>query len=83
MEKKGLSRKEFLANSSKFAVGAVAGIAGLNTLTGTKILANNQEYTWPFPYEPLDPEEVRIRAHHLKLNGFECCAGMFGSFVEA
>jgi Putative redox-active protein (C_GCAxxG_C_C)/Secretion system C-terminal sorting domain len=83
MEKKGLSRKEFLANSSKFAVGAVAGIAGLNTLAGTKIFANNEEYIWPFPYEALDPEEIRIRAHHLKLNGLECCAGMFGSFVEA
>ena len=40
MKKNGLSRKEFLTNSSKFAVGAVAGIAGLNTLGGSKLLAN-------------------------------------------
>ena len=44
MEKKGLSRKEFLANSSKFAVGAVAGIAGLNTLAGNKVFANSDAF---------------------------------------
>lgn len=77
------TRKQFLTNTSKYAVGAAVGVAGLNALAGGKILANNQEYTWPFPYAQLDPEAVRIRAHHLKLNGMECCAGMFGSFVEA
>ena len=82
MEKKGQSRKEFLANSSKYALGAVAGIAGLNTLAGGKLLANNKEFVWPYPYAAIDPEVARVKAHTLYYSGQDCCAGAFGGIVE-
>jgi hypothetical protein len=82
MEKKGLSRKEFLANSSKFAVGAVAGIAGLNTLAGSKLLGNTNAFEWPYPYATIDPVVARIKAHTLYYNEKDCCAGAFGGLVE-
>jgi Putative redox-active protein (C_GCAxxG_C_C)/FlgD Ig-like domain len=81
MEKKGLSRKEFLASSSKFAVGAVAGIAGLNTLAGSKIMANSNT-AWPYPYATIDPEVARVKAHTLYYGGKDCCSGVFGGLVE-
>ena len=82
MEKKGLSRKEFLANSSKFAVGAVAGIAGLNTLSGSKLLANTNAFEWPYPYAEIDPEAARLNAHNLYYAGKDCSSGVFGGLVE-
>lgn len=83
MEKKGISRKEFLSNTSKYAIGAVAGIAGLNTLSGGKLLANTNENAWPYPYTTLDPEVVRLNAHTLYYNEMDCCAGAFGGLVKS
>lgn len=83
MEKKGLSRKEFLTNTSKYAIGAVAGVAGLNTLAGGKLLANTSEYTWPYPYSTLDPEVARVNAHTLYWNDKDCGAGVFGGLVKS
>lgn len=80
---KEITRKEFLTNTSKYAVGAMAGVIGLNALSGGKILASPKDYTWPWPYQALDPEDVRIRAHHLYWNDKDCASGVFGSFVEA
>jgi hypothetical protein len=80
---KELTRKEFLSNTSKYAIGAIAGVAGLNALSGGKILASPKDATWPWPYEALDPEDVRIRAHHLYWNDKDCCSGVFGGLVEA
>jgi Putative redox-active protein (C_GCAxxG_C_C)/FlgD Ig-like domain len=82
MEKKGLSRKEFLASSSKFAVGAVAGIAGLNTLAGSKLMANSNAFEWPYPYAEIDPEAARLNAHKLYYSGKDCSSGVFGGLVE-
>lgn len=82
MEKKGLTRKEFLTNTSKYAVGAVAGIAGLNALAGSKTFANPDAFEWPYPYAQIDPEVARIKAHHLFWNEKDCCAGTFGGLVE-
>ena len=36
---KKLTRKDFLTNTSKYAIGAVAGVAGLNVLSGGKLMA--------------------------------------------
>jgi len=83
MEKKDISRKDFLTNTSKYAVGAVVGVAGLNTLAGGKLLANTNSFEWPYPYATLDPEVVRIKAHTLYYGGKDCCAGVFGGLVEA
>ena len=80
---KDLTRKEFLTNTSKYAVGAVAGVVGLNALAGGKILANPNDTTWPWPYQPLDEDTVRDRAHYLYYNGMACCAGVFGALLDS
>jgi hypothetical protein len=76
------SRKDFLVNTSKVAVG-MAGVAGLSSLVTTATTqAKNVVTPWPWPYAQIDLDSIRIRAHHLKLNGYECCAGCYGSFIE-
>lgn len=80
---KNLSRKDFLTNASKAAVGVTA-VAGLSSLLTTATASAGTKITpWPWPYQAVDLEAIRIRAHHLKLNGYECCSGCFGAFVEA
>jgi len=83
MEKKNLSRKEFLTNTSKYALGAAAGVAGLNALAGGKLLAGSSANEWPYPYQALDLDTVRDKAHNLYYNGKDCCSGVFGGLVEA
>lgn len=82
MEKKGISRKEFLANSSKYAVGTVVGATGLNMLTNGKLFAGTKEATWPYPYATIDPEKARIKAHTLYWNDKDCSSGVFGGLIE-
>lgn len=78
-----ITRKDFLTSSSKYAVGAVIGVAGLDLLAGGKILANPKTTAWPWPYVTLDPEVVRLKAHHLYYSDKDCCSGVFGAFTEA
>lgn len=80
--KNTLSRKEFLVNSSKAAVGITA-VAGLSSLiTSATAKAGTKDATWPWPYVQLDPDEARIKAHYLYYNGKACCAGTFGGILE-
>jgi len=76
------TRKEFLTNTSKYAVGAAVGVAGLNALSDGKLFGGTAGATWPLPYVTLDPDEARARAHYLYYNGKACCAGTFGAIVE-
>lgn len=80
---KNLTRKDFLTNASKAAVGvtAIAGLSSLVTTASTK--ANTKVTPWPWPYQTLDPEAVRIQAHYLYWNGKDCCAGVFGAIANA
>ena len=78
-----ITRKDFLTSSSKYAVGAVIGVAGLDILAGGKILADTRTTAWPWPYVALDPEYVRLKAHHLYYSDKDCCSGVFGAFTEA
>ena len=81
--KSNLSRKEFLVNASRAAVGvtAVAGLSGLVATATTK--AKSLITPWPWPYQELDAEEVRLQAHYLYWNDKDCCAGVFGALVNA
>ncbi len=81
MEKK-LTRNQFFKSSTQYAMGAVAGVAGLNMLSNKRLMANTSEFSWPYPYATLDPETARINAHTLYWNGKACCAGVFGGIVE-
>jgi hypothetical protein len=80
--KKNLSRKEFLVNASKAAVGvtAVAGVSSLITTATGK--AKTSPVEWPWPYVTLDPEAVRIQAHNAYYGGKDCCAGTFAGIVS-
>ena len=80
---KSISRKDFLTDSSKYAIGAVVGVAGLDVLAGGKIMAGTKDVTWPFPYQKLDADTVRDRAHYLYYNGMACCGGVFGAILDA
>ena len=82
MEIKKFTRKDFLTNTSKFAVGAVAGVAGLNMLTSSKAFAKTNNAVWPMPYATIDPEVARIKAHTLFYEDKDCCAGTFGAFTD-
>ncbi|GAB4298462.1 MAG: hypothetical protein Kow0098_23730 [Ignavibacteriaceae bacterium] len=80
---KQLTRKEFLSNASKAAVGltAVAGVSSLITTASTK--AKPVISAWPWPYTELNADDVRIQAHYLYWNDKDCCSGVFGSLVNA
>ncbi len=82
MEKNTMNRKTFLSNTTKYAAGAVIGVAGLHAIAGDKTLANSKATPWPWPYASLDAEAARLRAHHLYWSDKDCAAGVFGAFVE-
>lgn len=86
MEKKTITRKEFMVNSSKYAIGAAVGVAGFNALLSGKELragsSGNPSATWPFPYTALDPEAARLLAYSLYWNGKDCASGVFGALVQ-
>jgi len=77
-----LTRKDFLLKSSKAAVGITA-IAGASSLLTTAIYAKTPLTAWPWPYQTLNPDEVRVQAHYLYYNGMACCSGVFGAIVQA
>lgn len=77
-----ITRKDFLTSTSKYAVGAVIGVAGLDILSGGKIMASGKGTTWPLPYVALDPDEARIKGHYLYYNDKDCCSGCFGGVSE-
>ncbi len=79
---KNVTRKDFLLNASKAAVGmtAVAGISSLVTTANTQ--AKTAAPALPWQYTTLDPEVVRKQAHYLYYNGMACCAGTFGGITS-
>ena len=82
MEQKKITRKDFLTNTSKYAIGTAVGVVGFNALSGGKLMANTRDYNWPYPYTTIDPEVARIKAHTLYWNDKDCSAGVFGGLVE-
>jgi hypothetical protein len=58
-----LTRKEFITSAAKYAAGISAGVAGLSLLSAEKTRAGAEEFTWPWPYQKLDPEHVRVLGH--------------------
>ncbi|MEX1276702.1 MAG: C-GCAxxG-C-C family (seleno)protein [Bacteroidota bacterium] len=75
-----ISRKDFLASGTKYAAGAVVGAAmvdGLVSNAKAGILA-----AWPYPYQTLDPEKVRILGHDLYY-ARGCSYGTFAALSTA
>jgi hypothetical protein len=75
-----LTRKEFLTAGTKYAAGAVIGVAAAEGLT-SRVLARSKA-SWPFPYQTLDPEKVRVLGHDLYYVG-GCSYGAFAALVTA
>ena len=79
---KNLTRKNFLVNASKAAVGAVA-VASISSLVTTaSAKASTTVTAWPWPYKALSEDNVRIRAHDLYWNDKDCASGVFGAIVQ-
>jgi hypothetical protein len=55
------TRKEFLTNTSKYAVGAVVGVAGLNAVTNNKLFGGTADVVWPLPYVTIGMRKIAVR----------------------
>lgn len=70
-----LTRKEFLANTTKYAAGVAIGASALNLLTKNPMQASNVTTPWPWPYVQIDVEQVRILGHDAYWSKGCCYAG--------
>ncbi len=79
-----LTRKQFLTKSAMYAAGVAVGGAGFNLLLKEKGIARSNDATWPWPYQELDPEKVRILGHdsYYGTPG-GCCYGAFNAIIQA
>jgi hypothetical protein len=76
-----LTRKEFLANSTKVAASVALGAGAMSLFAKSTGVAGNT-VAWPYPYQTLDPEVVRVYAHDAYyVKG--CCYGAFHGLVQA
>ncbi len=82
MEKKLLSRKDFLTNSAKYAAGITAGMGAIGLLSKNKAGAGIKNADWPWPYVELDPEEARIRGHAGYWTGRGCSYGAYYAIIS-
>lgn len=75
------SRRQFFTSAGKFAAGSMVGIAGVQMASASpgKVAA----WDWPWPYAPLDPDQVNVYAHDLFWAGKACCSGSFGGILKA
>ncbi|MCL5279211.1 MAG: C-GCAxxG-C-C family protein [Planctomycetes bacterium] len=81
-----LTRKELLTRSAKCAAGIVAGGAAIDVLLRNKSIGAPAAPAWPWPYQALDVEKVRILGHDLyydSANGGGCGYGAFGAILQA
>ena len=78
-----ISRKDFIASGTKYAAGAVIGAVAADTLMNKAMAGVNA--AWPFPYQALDVEKVRILGHDLYYDATYggCCYGAFAALVNA
>ena len=81
MRKKGMSRRELLGLASLSAVSATVG-AGASVLTPGARAAAAEVPKVPWPYQPLDPEDVRKRGHQAFYEG-DCMYGTFNAVISA
>jgi hypothetical protein len=77
---KSLTRKQFLANTSKMAAAVAVG-AGAMTTFGPKAFAGTAATPWPWPYQKLDPERVRVLGHDSYYSGKGCAYGAFHALM--
>ena len=86
--KRQISRKEFLAGTTKTVLAASAGALAMSVMPasgdqlGRAGAIDRVAAPWPWPYRALDQEDVRKRAHKAYYDG-GCCYGAFNGLVSA
>lgn len=77
--KRSITRKEFLATTTKSVAAVSAGVVGVSVVG-----ARSQAATpaWPWPYATLDTEDVRKRGHKAYYDG-GCGYGAFNAIVAS
>jgi hypothetical protein len=75
--KKNLTRKDFLKTGAKYAAGVAVGAGAVNLLTKSNTHANTAVTPWPWPYQTLDVEQVRILGHDAFWEGKGCSYAAF------
>jgi len=81
MRKKGMSRRDLLGMVGLSAVSAATGAASPAFAPGTRAAAAEAPKV-PWPYQPLNPEDVRKRGHQAFYEG-DCMYGAFGAVITA
>ncbi|MBI4535952.1 MAG: C-GCAxxG-C-C family protein [Ignavibacteriae bacterium] len=79
---KSITRKEFLKTGGKYATGVAIGIGTVQLLTESETQAHILSTPWPWPYQQLDVEQVRILGHDAYWSGKGCCYGAFHALAE-
>lgn len=77
-----ITRKEFLKNTTKIAAGTALGVGALHMLSNTAVHADNMVTPWPWPYQTLDVEAVRILGHDAFWEGKGCSYGAFHAIAS-
>lgn len=77
-----LTRKEFLRNSTKIAAGAAIGVGSLHLFSHSPAHADKLVTPWPWPYQTLDVEQVRIAGHDAFWEGKGCSYGAFHAIMS-
>jgi len=77
-----ITRKEFLTGSSKAVAAVALGAGAMNLLTKSNGVAGMSAATWPYPYQTLDVEKVRVYGHDAYY-AKGCCYGAFHALVQA
>jgi Putative redox-active protein (C_GCAxxG_C_C)/FlgD Ig-like domain len=72
-----VTRKEFLKTGARYAAGVAVGAGVVNMVTHSNMKAGGLAYTWPWPYQTLDVEAVRILGHDAYWAGKGCSYGSF------
>ncbi len=85
--KGSITRKEFLASTTKTVVAVSAGAIAATVLPASGQsrqagITNAALTPWPWPYSRLDREDVRKRAHKSYFEG-GCCYGVFNGMISA
>lgn len=86
--KRQITRKEFLAGTTKTVVAASAGAIAMSVMpasggqSGRAGAIDSASAAWPWPYVTLDREDVRKRAHKFYYDG-GCAYGAFHALISA
>ena len=80
---KALSRKEFLQNGTKIDAGAALGMGALQLFSNSAAHANKLVTPWPWPYNAVDVETVRIAGHDAYWEGKGCSYGAFQAIASS